>query len=349
MNLLDKDVVEIALAADRNYIIGLTVTAYSIACSCSQDAPLRFHLLYSGFTETDKNHIRTKILSVKDNCEILFYDVSKVDFSFFPKYAASRMTYARLILPRLLTKLKHVIYSDVDILWLDDVYQLWKLKDKIELVSCVKEQSNKTIDMEEAWFTSKGLKFDRSRYFCAGVSFYNLSSIRESNAFNLVYEFGRRFKTLNCADQSMMYGAIKDDVGLLPDRWQTFPRNGLRTRAGEPVVLHYAGEAPWKCTHYTKMITDTQLLWFKTCSIVYQESQWRSLRRFYSISEILLGRLIFICGFKIWPISALSKFILKKFGVENFNESLKARNRYLKPILIRTAQRSKADLSSAAI
>ena len=46
-----NDFVEVALAADKNYIIGLTVAACSIARSCSSDICLRFHILYSDFTE----------------------------------------------------------------------------------------------------------------------------------------------------------------------------------------------------------------------------------------------------------------------------------------------------------
>ncbi len=47
----EPNFIEVALAADQNYIIGLTVAAYSIACNCNADSPLRFHLLISGFSE----------------------------------------------------------------------------------------------------------------------------------------------------------------------------------------------------------------------------------------------------------------------------------------------------------
>ena len=104
-----NDFVEVALAADRNYIIGLTVAACSIARSCSSNICLRFHILYSDFTEKDKASIKQKLLSSKSNCEVCFYDVSDIDFSFFPLYASSRMTYARLTLPLLLKKTDFVI------------------------------------------------------------------------------------------------------------------------------------------------------------------------------------------------------------------------------------------------
>ena len=322
--------VEVALAADKNYIIGLTVAACSIARSCSSYICLRFHILYSDFTEKDKASIKQKLLSAKSNCEVCFYDVSDIDFSFFPLYASSRMTYARLALPHLLTKTKFVIYTDVDTLWLDDISELWQLKDEIPLIACPREQSQKTIEMEQKWFTERNLKFDSANYFCAGISFYNLSAIRETGVFEKVLEFGQRFESFNCADQSMLYGAIGDKVKLLPDRWQTFPRNGIPDSSNQNIVLHYAGEAPWKVTSCTHLITDTQLLWFDACSLVFNESLWRSLRRFYSPFTIIKARLLFVALFKIWPISILGRLLLKCIGVKKFEESLKRRKHYLK-------------------
>jgi hypothetical protein len=94
--------------------------------------------------------------------------------------------------------------------------------------------------------------------------------------------------------------------------------------------LHYAGEAPWKVTSCTHLITDTQLLWFDACSLVFNESLWRSLRRFYSPFTIIKARLLFVALFKIWPISILGRLLLKCIGVEKFEESLKRRKHYLK-------------------
>jgi hypothetical protein len=127
----------------------------------------------------------------------------------------------------------------------------------------------------------------------------------------------------------MLYGAIGDKVKLLPDRWQTFPRNGIPNSSGKNIVLHYAGEAPWKVTSCTHLITDTQLLWFDACSLIFNESLWQSLRRFYSPFTIIKARLLFIALFKIWPISIFGSLLLKCAGVKKFEETLKRRKQYL--------------------
>ena len=341
--------IDVALAADQNYIVGLTVAAYSIACHCNPENSLRLHILYSGFSDADKSRLKERLCTIRSKCEVCFYDVSEVDLSDFPVYASSRMTYARLLLPRLLTGLAYVIYADVDMLWLADISVLWCHRHQIALVSCVREPSEKTKDMEEAWFTSNGLPFDRSHYFCAGVSFYNLAAIRATGAFEMVAEFGRKYRGFNCADQSMMFGAIGRQVGILPDRWQTFPRNGVNARPGEPVVLHYAGEAPWKSSNYTRMITDTQLLWFQACALAFGESTWRSLRRFYSAGQIVFYRTVFILLFKIWPLNMVSPSLLRMAGVKKFSETLRSRRLYLQKFAERKSQSFNAASSSAAI
>ena len=323
MSSREESFVEIALASDRNYFRGLAVTACSIAKSADRAATLRFHILHIGLTDEDRRWLAGRILSFHADSEVVYHDVETVDMSEFPVYASSRMAYARLFLPRILTSASHVIYSDVDILWVDDICELWKGREAVKLVGCVRELSAGTLKMERKWFESEGLPFDECNYFCTGISLYNLDEIRRRDAFAPVLEFGRTHRGYNCADQSMMYGAIGNEVTLLPDKWQTFPRNGIKTKRGEPIILHYAGEAPWKASRITKMLTDTQLLWFDMCAEVFGETKWRSLRKFYKVWEIVAYRAVFLAIFRIPPLHALFRVWLRRTGRGPFEESLR--------------------------
>lgn len=314
--------VEIALASDRNYFRGMAVTACSIAKHADERSKIRFHLLHIGFTEDDKVWLTEKIKAFHRLSEIVYYDVSDVDMSDFPVYASSKMTYARLVLPRLLPGIRYVLYSDVDILWLDDICGLWALRESVGLFGCVREPSAATVAIEYKWFSAEDLPFDADRYFCAGISLYNLNEVRRRDAFSAVLEFGRTHKGYNCADQSMLYGALGDEVFLLPDKWQVFPRNGVPGKKGDPMVLHYAGEAPWKFSRLSRMLTDVQLLWFEMAAEVFGETKWRSLRRFYSAWEIVVYRMIFLLIFRLPPVHALFRAWLKKSGRGPFEEAL---------------------------
>lgn len=316
------ETVEIALASDRNYFRGLAVTACSIAKSACVAARLRFHLLHIGLTTGEQKWLADRIRNYHAESEVVFHDVSGVDLSEFPVYASSRMTYVRLLLPRVLGDVDFVVYADVDILWLDDISRLWSLRDGVNLVGCARDPSRGTVEMERRWFEANGLEFDAKRYFCAGISLYNLREIRRRNAFEQVWDFGRRYKRMQCCDQTMMYAVLGREVTLLPDRWQTFPRNGVKAKRGEPVVLHYAGEAPWKASRMTKMLTDTQLLWFDMCAEVFGETKWRSLRKFYKVWEIIVYRAVFLAIFRIPPLHALFRAWLRRTGRGPFEESL---------------------------
>ena len=318
-----NDIVEIALASDRNYFRGLAVTACSIAKHADKAASIRFHILHIGLTVEDRCWLTDRIQAFHPANEVEYHDVETVDMSDFPVYASSRMAYARLFLPHILPSVSHIIYSDVDVLWKDDISELWNCRFDIKLVACVRELSRGTLKMEREWFESRGLPFDENRYFCTGIGLYNLNEIRRRDAFAAVLEFGRAHSGFNCADQSMMYATIGQEVTFLPDKWQTFPRNGIAARRDEPIVLHYAGEAPWKASRITKMLTDTQLLWFDMCAEVFGETKWQSLRKFYKVWEIVAYRVVFLMIFRIPPLHALFRTWLRRTGRGPFEEALR--------------------------
>ena len=322
-NIDMETAIEIALASDRNYFRGLAVTACSIAKSAAVEAKLRFHLLHIGLTEEDQKWLANRIRDFHAESEVVFHDVSCFDMSKFPAYASSRMAYARLFLPDLLPDCRYVIYSDVDILWQDDIADFWAIRGSVGLVGCVRELSARTVAQEQRWFEAHGLEFDGSRYFCTGISFYNLDEIRRRDAFKDVLEFGMRYSDFNCPDQAMMYATIGKEVLLLPDRWQQLARLGVAGR-GQRMVLHYAGEAPWRISRTTKMLTDAQLLWFDMCAEVFGETKWRSLRKFYKTWEIIVYRAIFLIIFRIPPIHALFRAWLRRTGRGPFEESFHA-------------------------
>ena len=92
---------------------------------------------------------------------------------------------------------------------------------------------------------------------------------------------------------------------------------------GGAFELPDAGEAPWKASRITKMLTDVQLLWFDMCAEVFGETRWQSLRKFYKAWEIIVYRAIFLMIFRIPPIHALFRAWLRRTGKGPFEESLR--------------------------
>ena len=88
----------------------------------------------------------------------------------------------------------------------------------------------------------------------------------------------------------------------------------------KPAGMHFSAEAPWVASRLTKMMTDAQLLWFKTDAELRGISVWQSLRRYYSPMEIIRSRVIYILIMKIPPCRWAFHQFLAKTGRCFFDE-----------------------------
>ena len=323
--------IEIALAADANYYCGLLTTAYSMARFASSDASLRFHILFSRISAHDREFLGDAVKRVHPLSEIIFHDVANAQFEGLSNYHGSKMTYTRLLLPSILQDCKHCIYSDVDTLWIGDIQQLWNEMIDISSASqssvfCTRERSPTGIRADQRWFEAKGLPFDPDRYINAGISFYKLDVVRRDNVFAAVLAFGRKYPDCIAADQSMLYGAMGKDVGLIDDKWQNCPRFGGNEFAR---CLHYVNEIPWYISRTTKLLTDTQLLWFWAYASAMRETTWNALRRFYSVFEILVFRGLFLLLYRPGILRKAFASAMRLVGHGPYDEALEApvRNR----------------------
>lgn len=232
------------------------------------------------------------------------------------------MTYARLLLPRLKPEAKHIIYCDVDFLWMADITTLWNLQDGCVPYQSTKDMVQATINYERAWFSRNSIPFNSDRYFCAGLSFFNLKAFRELDLTKSICDFLRKHQDVMLADQTAMNALIGNKVGLLPQCWQVIPRYVPDSTYDGPIVLHYAGEPPWSISKTSKMLTDTQLLWFRFDATIRGCTMWRSLRRYYSAPRIILSRLVF----KIIMSTSITRHLfyrlLQKLGRWRFKETI---------------------------
>lgn len=134
------DCVEVAVAADANYFDGMLVTVASVAINASQDLDIRFHVLDGGVRDADYAFMVKRIVELHPRTTFARHVIDDSVFKDFPTWAGSgRMTYARLLLPRLLPDVEHVLYLDCDILWTRDVADIWREKRKDIVYQAVHE------------------------------------------------------------------------------------------------------------------------------------------------------------------------------------------------------------------
>lgn len=304
------DRVEIALPSDENYVCGLLVTAASIAKYANKEATLVFNILDGGIKDDTFADFEKRILKLNPKCEFRRLKIDESVFAGFPAWSGNRMTYARLMLSNLLPDVDHVIYCDTDFLWTADIVELWKQRDDSIVIQSARDGSEGTESKEALWYSEHNLHFDSEKYFCAGLSFYNLKLFRDESIVQKVSDFLVKNPDVKFADQTAMNVLLGDRARLVERKWQAFSWNLQEKEVKAGCAIHFAGEIPWKVGIWTNLLTDTKMIWHRFNAEIHGESVWKALRRYFTPKQIILRRGLFLLLTRVWGFSGLFRFFL---------------------------------------
>ena len=256
------ETIHIALPSDENYVIGLEVTAGSIAYHASKDVRLMIHVLDGGIKDDTFAKMEVKIKRLHPNVEFHRIAVDENLFHNFPVWSGNKMTYARLLLSEALPEVSHIIYSDTDFLWLIDIAELWNERNADDIIIGVQDHPS-TIKREEKWAQDHNMPFDPTKYFGAGLSFYNLTKFREENIPTKVAGFLQKHPDVEFADQTALNYLLQGRIKFVPERWQTLSIALTPCHMKAPLAIHYGGDIPWRRDKFwTIPISDSTLLWY---------------------------------------------------------------------------------------
>lgn len=302
-------IVEIGLAANGPYFCGLLGTACSMAIHANKEYTLRFHVLDAGIAAEDKAYITNKIAEFHPRCVFEWIPVEEKMFEGLPKWNGGYMVYTRLLLPQLLKDIDWCIYCDCDFTWMRDVAELWEMRDDKYALVGTKDGASWTLDIEEKWFKENGYPIDREKYFCAGLTFFNLKKFRDEGIDKKCFEILQKHPPYN--DQSVLNITCFGRTKLVPQVWQRFTEVVTQEEINEGVVIHHAGEVPWKkMKGALSMLSDTMLIWHTMNAKIRGITTWASLRTYFSLWEIVYHRaLVYIC--RCPGIRILLKYVLK--------------------------------------
>ena len=315
--------IEIALASENNYFCGLIVTAASIAHFADPDWTLSFTILDNGITDVNYSMLEKTIISQHAHSVLQRIRISDADFLDFPLWHGNKATYARLLLPKLLpTNVTHIIYSDVDFLWMADIKNLWLMKDD-ETPFITTRDLNATIkDGERRWYEARNKHVDMANYFCAGLSFFNISTFRKNNTAQKAIDFILRHPDVGSPDQTALNAVLDGKQKIIDQCWQRFSRDSPIETLQSPMALHYAGDAPWNISKRSHMLTDVQLLWFRFNASIRKITLWQSLRLHYTPSEIIAYRILFKLVMYTPPLRYIFNLLMSATGRWGFYERL---------------------------
>lgn len=287
------ETIDICLAANAKYFPGMFTTAASIAMHASKGYRLSFNLLETDVSDTDYDELVVCVSRIYPESEFHRFNVEKYDFKSLQTWHGNRLAYARFLIGELRPDLEYVIYSDVDMLWLADVAELWGKRDAQKVMLAVND--NHILDVGEGDnYKRHGLILDTEKYFCSGMLLINLRRYRELDVTAKCVEFLEKNKDYVCPDQTALNQLIGNEVRLIERSWMTFTFDLKKLTCSRPIVLHYANELPWIRDGAADLLTDTVLIWYDVYARALGVSRFAALRRLLPHKRLIVSRVLYV-------------------------------------------------------
>ncbi len=184
--------IPIIFAIDDNVVVPCVVTITSLLMNARQDTFYDIYILCEkeALPESSRKKIEAAF-AANSNCHIGFVDVGDAYSDVPPMQRITKATYYRLAIPTLFPQFDKVIYSDIDIVFQQDLSELFETSSpNNELVAAVLDLA---IDNKFYFKSDLPSQIGKSvkDYFNAGFLLMNLKQLREENK---VEEFNRLSK-----------------------------------------------------------------------------------------------------------------------------------------------------------
>ena len=123
---MNEEPISMSFCISDSYAQHLAVTLTSVLVN-NPSSRFVFHVLHSGVTQ--ENQMRVKELEKSYACELRFHEIAASAFAGFPIPSGlehvTRETYFRYLIPEVLEDERRTIYSDVDVLCVADISEIW--------------------------------------------------------------------------------------------------------------------------------------------------------------------------------------------------------------------------------
>ena len=243
---MSKFKLDICLTSDGNYARYLAVSILSTLKNKAEDDFHHFYILDGGLSEKNKK----EIISLKKiaDFEIEFIKIDEKEFESCPLPPcwrnASKATYYRLLLPRLLPSLDKVLFLDSDIIVQKSLGALFN--ESVENLYL-----KGVIDVESELNAQRlGLK----KYCNSGVLLVNLKKWREDGVEKKFFDYvNNNTEKLKWADQDVLNAVLQDGIEYLDkpfnaqvSKFDSSKNSGFWEIAESAVVIHFVSpKKPW--------------------------------------------------------------------------------------------------------
>lgn len=233
----------IVFSFNDGFIIPATVCITSLLENANENTFYDIFILHSSSRLSIENkNLLLKLETIYPKSKISFIDLLDKFNDGFETRGITIDTYYRFAIEEYITDYEKVIYSDVDIIFNEDVSDCLNINENYSIYAVDDNFRVKTFDNE---FNEK------NRSFNAGFLVMNLKKIREENSIEL--KIKPLFKqTFNLQDQAMLNIAYQNDVFYLGYEYNYMALfYGYYYKLGfniNPKVIHFSGPKPWEQT-----------------------------------------------------------------------------------------------------
>lgn len=258
-------IIPIVFSTDHNFIMPTGVAILSLLENSSDCKPHIYILQSDDVTDSDRDILKS--ICKKHEAPIDFISVGDTFKNSFQIRDISTPTYYRLLIPWLIPQHDKIIYCDGDIIFNQSVSKIYLFPLEDNYLAGVwtgfKKHSTTGAHIE-----SLGLDVDQ--YINGGVQLINAKKHRELNLKDIYLAHAEKQYTFQ--DQDIVNIVCKGHIGYMPRWFNTTPNainelvfnqnshDALQEGLDSPVIIHYAGEKPWK------EFTYWWLAWWQTYS-----------------------------------------------------------------------------------
>ncbi len=260
---MSKKRIQIAFCFDIKMFAPACVSVASLLDFRGKEDHYDIHCIVDEESMNKKEQLVNIVNHRDSDSSILFYPAPNTFASAYETRGISKATYMRFSIHKIIPNIDKIIYSDVDVLFCDSLKALWNT----DLGTCYFAGVKGTNNFIDKWSTYEKLSYYseldglKGKYINAGILLMNLSRIREAKIED---EWIKRSKLhYEYQDQDIINITCKKHILLLPlkynvaayliPRWyKKYYLQGIYSKEEcmmaykEPVVLHYAGDKPWK-------------------------------------------------------------------------------------------------------
>lgn len=262
--------VPIFFSFDNNYVEPAAVAFYSLLNKAKKDVFYEMYVLHSDITE-EKQQLLKDIVSKKENGNLTFINTTNIfknmweNGSFNCKYANSVFTsetITRCFAAKFFLQYDKIIYSDVDVIFADDISELYEIDIDGKYLAGVKNAFAKYSERELSHLKPEHYEMLHDKYIAGGIWVMNLQKIREDNLEEKMLKIiddisiEKRFP-----DQDIVNIACEGKVGFIPLNYISYPymidllenpdftsdytREELYDSIINPKIIHFAANKPW--------------------------------------------------------------------------------------------------------